>query len=82
MGSIISIFPAMPKDKSAFRKIGVAVADTPTGPYTPEESYIEGIEGIDPNVFIDDDGRIYLYYGGGENLYSVELNQDMKTIKN
>ncbi|MBD0401555.1 family 43 glycosylhydrolase [Flammeovirga sp. EKP202] len=80
-GKYYFYFPAMPKDKSAFRRIGVAVANTPSGPYTPEESYIEGIEGIDPNVFIDDDGSIYLYYGGGENLYWVELNQDMRSIK-
>ncbi|KXX70815.1 family 43 glycosylhydrolase [Flammeovirga sp. SJP92] len=80
-GKYYFYFPAMPKDKSAFRRIGVAVANTPSGPYTPEESYIEGIEGIDPNVFIDDDGSIYLYYGGGENLFFVELHQDMKTIK-
>ncbi|WP_052444447.1 family 43 glycosylhydrolase [Flammeovirga sp. OC4] len=80
-GKYYFYFPAMPKDKSAFRRIGVAVANTPSGPYTPEASYIEGIEGIDPNVFIDDDGSIYLYYGGGENLYWVELNQDMKSIK-
>ncbi|OHX66603.1 hypothetical protein NH26_09645 [Flammeovirga pacifica] len=80
-GKYYFYFPAMPKDKSAFRRIGVAVADTPTGPYTPENSYIEGIEGIDPNVFIDDDGSIFLYFGGGENLFFVELNQDMKSIK-
>ncbi|NLR93363.1 family 43 glycosylhydrolase [Flammeovirga agarivorans] len=80
-GKYYFYFPAMPKDGSAFRRIGVAVADTPTGPYTPENSYIEGIEGIDPNVFIDDDGSIFLYFGGGENLFYVELNQDMKTIK-
>ncbi|ANQ51542.1 family 43 glycosylhydrolase [Flammeovirga sp. MY04] len=80
-GKYYFYFPAMPKDKSKFRRIGVAVADTPTGPYTPETHYIEGIEGIDPNAFIDDDGRIYLYYGGGEKLFWVELNQDMKTIK-
>ncbi|MFY0598634.1 MAG: family 43 glycosylhydrolase [Cyclobacteriaceae bacterium] len=74
-------FPAVPEDGSSFRRIGVATADRPTGPYTPEESYIEGIEGIDPNVFTDDDGKSYLYYGGGENLYGVELNDDMVSIK-
>jgi len=74
-------YPAPPKDKSAFRRIGVATATSPKGPYTLEKDYIKGVKGIDPNVLVDDDGRAYLYYGGGENLYVVELNSDMKSIK-
>ncbi len=74
-------YPAPPADKSAFRRIGVATATSPEGPYTLEKHYIEGVKGIDPNVLIDDDGRAYLYYGGGENLWVVELNSDMISIK-
>ena len=70
-----------PADGSAFRRIGVAIAQQPTGPFVPEPDYIQGIGGIDPNIFIDDDGRTYLYFGGGEQLNVVELNEDLVSIK-
>lgn len=80
-GKYYFYFPAIPADGTNFRNMGVAIATTPTGPFIPEPDYIKGITGIDPNVFVDDDGRAYLYYGGGETLYGVELNEDMVSIK-
>ncbi|SDX18427.1 Carbohydrate binding module (family 6) [Lutibacter oricola] len=74
-------YPAPPTDKSAFRRVGVATANDPEGPYLLENDYIKGVDGIDPNVLIDDDGRAYLYYGGGKTLRVAELNADMKSIK-
>lgn len=59
--------------------IGVAVGDTPYGPfYDPiGKPLVRGGEGdIDPSVFIDDDGQAYLYWGN-PYLYYVELNEDM-----
>lgn len=44
------------------QRIGVAVSDKPGGPFTPEPKPIEGVAGIDPNVFIDKDGQAYLLY--------------------
>ncbi|MCF8379237.1 MAG: family 43 glycosylhydrolase [Bacteroidales bacterium] len=41
--------------------IGVAVADNPAGPFKDTGKPIEGIIGMDPKVFIDDDGTAYLY---------------------
>ena len=35
---------------------------------------------IDPTVFIDDDGRAYLYWGN-PNIYYAELNDDMISLK-
>jgi arabinoxylan arabinofuranohydrolase len=62
------------------RVIGVAVSDSPTGPFTDAlgKPLItnNGAQDIDPTVFIDDDGQAYLYWGNG-NLYYVKLNQDM-----
>lgn len=57
--------------------IGVAVADSPTGPFRDALGHplVENGE-IDPSVFIDDDGRAYLYWGN-PNLWYVELNEDM-----
>jgi len=81
-GKYYLYFPGIPKDKSGFRRIGVAIADKPEGPFIPQENYIENIPGaIDPNAFIDDDGKAYLYFGGGEKLFWAELNPDMISIK-
>jgi arabinoxylan arabinofuranohydrolase len=57
--------------------IGVAVADSPTGPFRDALGHplVETNE-IDPTVFIDDDGQAYLYWGN-PNLWYVKLNADM-----
>ena len=55
-------FPA--KDKEGIFRIGVATSDNPAGPFKPEPNYIPGSYSIDPAVFIDDDGKAYMYAGG------------------
>ncbi|MCL1819972.1 MAG: glycoside hydrolase family 43 protein [Oscillospiraceae bacterium] len=55
-------FPA--KDKDDIFRIGVATSDTPAGPFKAQPSYIPGTYSIDPAVFIDDDGKAYMYFGG------------------
>ncbi len=54
-------FPA--KDKQDIFRIGVAVSDSPTGPFAPLEKPIPGSYSIDPTVF-EDNGEHYLYFGG------------------
>ncbi len=49
-------------------RIGVAVADSPTGPFIdakgePLVPYRDDLSAIDPMAFIDDDGQAYLYWG-------------------
>ena len=64
-------------------KIGVAVSDRPASGFK-DAGYIEGLGGfamIDPCVFIDDDGRAYMYYGGGCKCEMGELNEDMVSLK-
>ncbi|WP_441002452.1 glycoside hydrolase family 43 protein [Pseudocolwellia agarivorans] len=61
-GKYYLYFPA--KDKDDIFRIGVATADTPTGPFVPEAEPIENAYSIDPSVFQDDDGSYYLYVGG------------------
>jgi beta-xylosidase len=59
--------------------VGVAVADSPYGPfYDPLDKPLAqtGHGDIDPAVFIDDDGQAYLYWGN-PFLYYVKLNEDM-----
>ena len=63
------------------REEGVAVADSPIGPYSPAEriTLADG-DGIDPTVFVDRDGRAY-YFWGQFSLRGGELCEDMKTLK-
>lgn len=63
--------------------IGVAVGDSPTGPFKDaigKPLYDGSWDFIDPTVFIDDDGRAYLYWGN-PNIYYAELNEDMVSLK-
>ncbi|TYQ18394.1 UNVERIFIED_CONTAM: Beta-xylosidase [Acetivibrio alkalicellulosi] len=55
-------FPA--RDKDDIFRIGVATSPTPYGPFTPQKDYIPGSFSIDPAVFIDDDNKAYIYFGG------------------
>ncbi|MGW4155415.1 family 43 glycosylhydrolase [Micromonospora chersina] len=57
--------------------IGVAVADSPTGPFRDAigRPLVSNGE-IDPTVFVDSDGQAYLYWGN-PNLWYVKLNADM-----
>ena len=58
---------------------GVAVSSSPYGPFK-EGMKIEGIRGIDPSVFIDDDGQGYLFWGQGY-AKGAKLSKDMLTIE-
>ncbi|PTN05035.1 glycoside hydrolase family 43 protein [Mangrovibacterium marinum] len=64
--------------KGGGNAIGVAVSDSPTGPFKDAigEPLLIGYGYIDPTVFIDDDGQAYLYWGN-PNLWYVKLNEDM-----
>jgi len=52
------------KDKNDIFRIGVAVSDSPTGPFKAEKEAIKGSYTIDPAVFEDEDGSFYMYFGG------------------
>ncbi len=43
--------------------LGIATSDHPTKPFKVVVPRIPGTNGIDPSVFIDDDGQPYLYWG-------------------
>ncbi|HEY5369056.1 MAG TPA: glycoside hydrolase family 43 protein [Hanamia sp.] len=55
-------FPA--KDYAGIFRIGVAISDSPTGPFTPQPDAIKKSFSIDPAVFKDSDGNYYMYFGG------------------
>jgi arabinoxylan arabinofuranohydrolase len=57
--------------------IGVAVSNSPTGPFHDALGRPLVANGeFDPTVFIDDDGQAYLYWGN-PHLWFVRLNPDM-----
>jgi hypothetical protein len=69
----------LPINNNTGAKIGVAVADSPTGPFMDplgKALAASGSGNIDPTVFIDDDGQAYLYWGNSTLRY-VKLNSDM-----
>ena len=58
-------------------EIWVARSDTPWGPFTdPVKTEL----GFDPGILVDDDGRVYAYWGFCK-AYCAELDADMATIK-
>ncbi|KAJ7746798.1 glycosyl hydrolase [Mycena maculata] len=61
-GKYYLYFPA--RDKEGIFRIGVAVGDTPEGPFTADPEPIRGSFSIDPASFVDADGAGYLYFGG------------------
>lgn len=68
-------FPA--KKADGIFQIGVAISESPTGPFVAQPEPIKGSYSIDPAVFEDNDGSYYLYFGGiwGGQLQNYRANQ-------
>lgn len=71
---------------SANEHICVATSDSPTGPFRQAEKspMLEGEKAIDNTLFLDDDGKAYLYFdrfNDGLNIWVAELNNDLSTIR-
>ena len=71
---------------TADEQIALATSDSPLGPFT--QNTPRKISGdtrqIDPFVFFDDDGKIYLYHvrlDEGNKLYVAEMRSDLSDIK-
>lgn len=62
-GKYYFYFPNAPREGRGFA-VGVAVADRPDGPFTPQEKSIQGVFGIDPCCLLASDGNAYLYWSG------------------
>jgi hypothetical protein len=61
-GKYYLIFPA--RDKEGNFRIGIAIGDKPEGPFAPEPECIAGSFSIDPGALVDDDGTVYVFFGG------------------
>ena len=72
-----------PKNSTKWMGVGMAVSDSPTGPFKDAigkplwtEPYAN-----DPCLFIDDDGKGYVYFNGGGNYLAAELADDLLSVK-
>jgi hypothetical protein len=61
-GKYYLYFPV--KDKQDVFYLGVAVSDSPAGPFKAQPEPMKGSFSIDPSVYEDDNGDHYIYFGG------------------
>lgn len=71
---------------TADEQLAIAVSESPRGPFTQTEKRMIPAETkqIDPFVFFDDDGKIYLYHvrlTDGNRIYVAELNPDLGSVR-
>ena len=76
-----------PNDQTGYRNGLIAKSDRPDGPFevcnwnAENPNQVDGIYGFDPAVFVDDDGRVYGYWGF-EHSYAAEIDPaTMCTVK-
>lgn len=66
--------------------LGVAVSDSPGGPFVDAlgeplvKEYHHGAQPIDAHAFVDEDGQAYLYWGGWKHAVVAKLGEDMISI--
>ena len=75
-GKYYFYFPSAPTTGMGFA-VGVAIADSPEGPFIPEPEPIKGINGIDPCVLQASDGNAYIFWGNGR---CAKLKPNMKEL--
>ena len=66
--------------------LAIATGPSPLGPFAqPEKKPVRSQKEIDPHLFVDDDGKAYMYYVSFENksneIFVVEMNDDWLTPK-
>ena len=83
----VSTFHKSDENSNGGAAIGVAVSDSPTGPFKDAigkalvvnemtTDMKHGWDDIDPSVFVDDDGQAYLYWGNGSCKWA-KLKENM-----
>lgn len=68
---------------TANENIAIAKSQSPLGPFVEHAVLTGPTRQIDPYVFFDDDGKIYIYYvrlSTGNKIYVAELNDDLAAI--
>lgn len=71
------------KDKTDTFHLGIAISDKPEGPFVPQPDPIRGSYSIDPCAFKDDDGTVYVYFGGiwGGQLQRYKDNRALEAAE-
>ncbi len=69
---------------SVSEHLGIAVSDSPEGPFIPEDAPLFDCS-IDGHIFVDEDGSIYIYYVSWRKdhrygLYAMQMTNDFKPI--
>jgi arabinoxylan arabinofuranohydrolase len=64
-GKYYLYFPA--QDAKGVFRVGVAVGNSPSGPFVDSGRPIPGVQGIDPSIFTDSDGQAYLIWAASGN---------------
>ena len=71
---------------TADEQMAIAEADSPLGPFKQKKKEMlpAKMRQIDPFVFFDDDGKIYLYHVrliNGNRIFVTEMNKNLKSVK-
>ena len=75
-----------PNDQTGFRNGLIAKSSRPDGPFEvcnwskDNSTQVTGIYGFDPAVFVDDDGRVYGYWGFGHSMAAEIDPETMCTV--
>ena len=91
-GTFYLYYNAYNEDDGLKGRICVATSTSPTGVFTDVAAPMftpPTIDAIDPSVFIDDDGKAYLYYAnvvndGGSHehqIYAAQMNTNLTSLK-
>ncbi len=76
-----------PNDQTGYRNGLIAKSSRPDGPFEvcnwqkDNPNQVDGVLGFDPAVFVDDDGRVYGYWGFGESNGAELDPATMATVK-
>lgn len=76
-----------PNDQTGYRNALIAKSSRPDGPFEvcnwnqDNPSQVVGVYGFDPAVFVDDDGRVYGYWGFGHSMAAEMDPVTMATVK-
>ena len=76
-----------PNDQTGYRNGLIAKSSRPDGPFEvcnwskDDPIKVDGIYGFDPAVFVDDDGRVYGYWGFGHSMAAEIDPATMCTVK-
>ena len=70
---------------TADEHIAIATSDSPLGPFVNKGKALEApVRQIDPFIFYDDDGKVYLYHvrlQDGNRIFVAEMQPDLSAIK-